>query len=43
MNVAGDTYHRVLVRGFADRDAARAAGESLRSALGLDYFVKRTD
>lgn len=41
--VSGLTYHRVVVRGFADRESARSAGETLRSELGLDYLIKRAD
>lgn len=42
-DVAGVTYYRVLVSGFADRAAANDAGEMLRAQLDLSYLVKRDD
>jgi len=39
--VDGAVWHRVLVHGFTDRQAARIAGDDIRSALGSDYLIRR--
>ncbi len=39
--VGGLTYHRVFVRGLADRTEAENLGEELRSRLGINYLVLR--
>ena len=39
--VSGVTYHRVFVRGLADRTAAENLGEELRAQLGINYLVLR--
>ena len=39
--VGGQLYHRLFVRGLADRKSAEKLGEDLHSSLGLSYLVKR--
>ncbi len=41
-DVGGLTYHRVFVRGLADRNEAENLGEELRSGLGINYLVLRS-
>ncbi|MBE0566782.1 MAG: SPOR domain-containing protein, partial [Krumholzibacteria bacterium] len=41
--VGGQTYHRVLLRGLADRTEASRTGERLRSELGVTYLIRQGD
>ncbi len=38
--VGGQLYHRLFIRGLADRKSAEKLGEDLHSSLGLSYLVK---
>ncbi len=39
--VGGVLYHRVFIRGLADRQKADQLGEDLHSRLGLSYLIRR--
>ncbi len=39
--VGGQLYHRLFIRGLADRQSAEKLGEDLHTSLGLSYLVKR--
>lgn len=41
--VGGQTYHRVLLSGLADRTEASRTGERLRSELGVTYLIRQGD
>jgi cell division septation protein DedD len=41
--VGGMAYHRVFIRGLADRTQAENIGEELRSGLGINYLVLRSN
>jgi len=41
--LGGQTYHRVLLRGLADRAAASRTGEALRAELGITYLIRQSD
>jgi cell division septation protein DedD len=41
--LGGDTHHRVLLRGLADRAAASRTGEALRAELGITYLIRQSD
>ncbi|MBU8870255.1 MAG: SPOR domain-containing protein [Gemmatimonadales bacterium] len=43
VDVNGDTYFRVMVRGISDRSTAQQVGEKLRSRLDITYLIKRAD
>jgi cell division septation protein DedD len=39
--VGGTLYHRVFIRGLADRQIAENLGEELHSSQGLSYLIRR--
>lgn len=39
--VGGQSYHRVFIRGLADRQSAEKLGEDLHTQLGLSYLIRR--
>ncbi|MCB1184524.1 SPOR domain-containing protein, partial [bacterium] len=39
--LGGQTYHRVVLPGLADRAAAERLGERLRAELGITYLIRR--
>ncbi len=39
--VGGQLYHRVFIRGLADRQSAEKLGEELHTSLGLSYLIRR--
>ncbi len=39
--LGGQTYHRVVLRGLADRAAAERLGEDISSQLGITYLIRR--
>jgi len=39
--LGGQTYHRVVLRGLGDRDAAERIGEKIRSQLGITYLIRQ--
>ncbi len=39
--VHGTIYHRVFIRGLADRPSAEKLGEDLHTRLGLSYLIRR--
>ncbi len=41
--VGGQTHHRVLLRGLADRAEAARVGERLRTELGITYLIRQSD
>ena len=41
--LGGDTHHRVLLRGLADRADASRTGETLRAKLGITYLIRQSD
>jgi len=40
-DVGGTTYHRVFVRGLADKEEASTLGEHLHTKLGITYLIRR--
>ncbi len=40
-SLAGQTYHRVVLRGLADRNEAERLGEHVRSELGITYLIRQ--
>jgi len=40
-SVAGQTYHRVFLRGLSDRDEAVRIGEELVSRLAITYLIRQ--
>lgn len=40
-DVGSQTYHRVMIRGLADRSTAERVGRELKDLLGIDYLVKK--
>ncbi len=40
-SLGGQTYHRVVLRGLADRDEAERLGEEIRSQLGITYLIRQ--
>ena len=39
--LGGQTYHRVVLRGLADRNEAERLGERIRSELGITYLIRQ--
>jgi DedD protein len=39
--LGGQTYHRVVLRGLADRDEAERLGEHIRSQLEITYLIRQ--
>ncbi len=40
-SLGGQTYHRVVLRGLADRNEAERLGEEIRSQLGITYLIRQ--
>jgi len=40
-SLGGQTYHRVVLRGLADRSEAERFGEHVRSELGITYLIRQ--
>jgi DedD protein len=40
-SLGGQTYHRVVLRGLADRNEAERLGENIRSQLGITYLIRQ--
>ncbi len=43
VDLAGQIYYRVLVRGISDREMAQELGQDLGAQLGITYLIKRAD
>lgn len=40
-SLGGQTYHRVVLRGFPERAEAERLGEHIRSQLGITYLIRQ--